>query len=446
MPTLSPNLLPGHAADMPLKPPLQAAQPDLFSKMKNRTLKSPFLQPINKGISLDSFAAPAVSSFQNLDNCTDDARNTPKEETSMAYKRVRLPVGKDSSGQPTYRQIGGGSEEERFLRGLQEIIRSGRINDYLPDYSSPVAVNVNPPAKEQHPFTAYAKAFYARYKGHLRANTDVTQRGWLRQQCAFFKDEPIESITVSRIQDYVNSIQANTTDTIHKKITFLREILASAYEDNLIDRNPADSRRINLGGKDGEGIKALPRETVKTLIRKIQNCDNIHIQFFLAVMLYAGMRREELLGLRWEDINFNTGFLHIRRAITYPSSQPTVGAPKTKSSDRDVAMPDELIRILKPHRQLSGYLIAKENDEPLTEYELKKLRTAARDYSGLPKLDARQLRHSYASMLHAAGVERNLIGTSMGHTNFNTTDGYIDIEQARMNDVRNAGINYVLSN
>lgn len=108
-------------------------------------------------------------------------------------------------------------------------------------------------------------------------------------------------------------------------------------------------------------------------------------------------------------------------------------------------MPDELIRILKPHRQLSGYLIAKENDEPLTEYELKKLRTAARDYSGLPKLDARQLRHSYASMLHAAGVERNLIGTSMGHTNFSTTDGYIDIEQARMNDVRNAGINYVLS-
>ena len=34
----------------------------------------------------------------------------------------------------------------------------------------------------------------------------------------------------------------------------------------------------------------------------------------------------------------------------------------------------------------------------------------------------------------------------MGHTNFSTTDGYIDIEQARMNDVRNAGIDYVLSN
>jgi len=48
-------------------------------------------------------------------------------------------------------------------------------------------------------------------------------------------------------------------------------------------------------------------------------------------------------------------------------------------------------------------------------------------------------------MLHAAGVERKLIGTSMGHTNFDTTDGYIDVEQARMSDVRNTGIGYVLS-
>ena len=76
---------------------------------------------------------------------------------------------------------------------------------------------------------------------------------------------------------------------------------------------------------------------------------------------------------------------------------------------------------------------------------MKKLRKAVRVYSGLPKLDARELRHSYASMLHAAGVERNLIGVSMGHTNFDTTDRYIDIEQARMNDIRNAGVNYVLS-
>ena len=383
-----------------------------------------------------------------LDNCTDVALNVPIGGNPMAHKRVKLPVGIDKNGQPMDRQISGDSEAERFMRGLQAAIESGRIAMLLPpEYFSQTMPEGkrNESLRPLHPFSEYAHNFYARYKGHLRGSTDVTQRGWLKQQCAFFGNEPIENITVSRVQDYINAIQENTTDTINKKVTFLREILASAYEDDLISKNPADSKRINLGGKDGKGIKALPRDTIKMLIEKIRACDNVHIKLYLAVMLYAGMRREELLGLRWEDINFDTGFLHIERAITYPSSKPKLGPPKTKSSNRDVAMPDELIRILRPYRQLGGYLIADADGEPLTEYNLKKLTSEVRTYSGLPKLDARQLRHSYASMLHAAGVERNLIGTSMGHTNFDTTDGYIDIEQARMNDVRNAGIGYVLA-
>lgn len=129
--------------------------------------------------------------------------------------------------------------------------------------------------------------FYERYKRHLRRSTNVTQRGWLKQQCKFFGDEPVESITVSRVQDYVNSLQDNTTETINKKLTFLREILASAYEDDLIAKNPADSRRLNLGGKESTGIKALPRETVKSLIRKIQVADDMHVKFYLAIMLYV---------------------------------------------------------------------------------------------------------------------------------------------------------------
>ena len=383
----------------------------------------------------------------NLDNCTDESQSTPKEETSMAYKRVLLPVGIDNHGNPINKQISGKSEADRFMSGLQAAISSGRIKELLPPEYLQLATQLNSEeaAKDLHPFTAYAHTFYARYKGHLRATTNVTQKGWLKQQCAFFGDEPIEKITVSRIQDYVNSIQENTTATISKKLIFLREIFSSAYEDELISRNPTDSKRINLGGKEGKGIRALPRDTVKALIGKISICEDLHIKLFLAFMLYAGVRREEILGLRWEDINFDTGFFHIERAVTYPSSKPIIGLPKTKSSDRDVAMPDELIRILKPHRQIAGFLISDAGGKLLSDYNVKKLRNASREYSGLQKLDARELRHSYASMLHAAGIERKLIGTSMGHTNFDTTDGYIDVEQARMNDVRNAGIGYVLA-
>lgn len=401
---------------------------------------------------LDSPKNSGVSYQQHLENDTNAVQNASEGGNPMAYKRTKLPVGMDRQGNPSIMQIGGNSEAERFMNGLHAAIESGRImQPLLPEFvqqiASPATVQPVPEglSKKYHPFIAYAQDFYARYKGHLRAKTHQTQRGWLNQQCRFFGNEPIEDITVGRIQDYVNSIQENTTDTINKKLTFLSEILASACEDELIAKNPADSKRIKLGDKQGTGIKALPRETVKELIGKIQTADNVQVKFWLALMLYVGMRREELLGLRWEDVDFKNGFIRIERSITYVSSTAIIGPPKTKSSKRLVAMPDELIAVLKEHRQLGGYLIADESGEPLSEYRMKKLRQAVRSYSGLSKLDARQLRHSYASMLHAAGVERNLIGASMGHTNLDTTDGYIDIEQARMKEVRNAGISYVLA-
>ena len=162
-------------------------------------------------------------------------------------------------------------------------------------------------------------------------------------------------------------------------------------------------------------------------------------------MLYVGLRREELLGLRWEDIDFTSGILHIERSITYPSSRPKLGPPKTPKSDRHIAMPDELIEVLKPHKRKKGYLIADRNGRPYKERPLNKLRKAACNYAGLPKLDARELRHSYASMLHAAGVEIRAIGACLGHTKSDTTDRYIQVEKSRLIDLRNAGINYVVS-
>ncbi len=63
-------------------------------------------------------------------------------------------------------------------------------------------------------------------------------------------------------------------------------------------------------------------------------------------------------------------------------------------------------------------------------------------YAGPPMLDARELQYSYASMLHASGVEVKAVGACLGHTKPDTTDRFIQVESSRLNDVRNAGINY----
>ena len=358
----------------------------------------------------------------------------------MAYERTRVLMGLDINDRPVYKQISGRSQDQRNDNIVRAYIESGRIRDFLPEMCSPAP---SAPACS-HPFSEYAQEWYGRFKSHLRETTAITQRGWLKELCRFFKATPIERIGVSQVQDYLNAIQRNTTGTIGQKLTFLGEILNSACEDGLLEKNPAMSSRIQLGGKKSEGIEALSTETIKKLIARIRNVEDCQIQFYLALMLYTGLRREEMLGLCWEDVDFCGKLLHVERAVTYPSSKPVVGPTKTPKSKRTLPMPDELIAVLGPHRQDRGYLLADENVALYNDYQVKQLRNAARIYSGLPRLDARELRHSYASMLHAAGVEVRAIGACLGHTKSDTTDRYIQVETSRLIDVRNAGINYVI--
>ena len=81
----------------------------------------------------------------------------------------------------------------------------------------------------------------------------------------------------------------------------------------------------------------------------------------------------------------------------------------------------------------------------MIEYDINTLRDAIREYTGLPHLDARQLRHSYTSMLHASGIETRAIGACLGHTRTTTIDRYIQVEPARLGEIKNQMMNYVLS-
>lgn len=358
----------------------------------------------------------------------------------MAYKRILLPVGLDENGNLLNRQIGGSNDAERFMRGLQAAINSGLINHLL----TPKSTIPQEPKQVLHPLNAYMLEWFNRYKGHLRETTKVTQLKWLKDACTFFGDEPVEHIDADRVQDYINSMQHLTTDTIKKKINFLSQMFEIAVEKDIVKRNPTKSSSIKYGGQKGEGISALPKEKVRELVDKIRTAPDKNIALWLALMLYAGMRREEALGLRWEDIDLDTSFLHIERAVTYPSSKPVLGAPKTKGSDRNVPIGDELKSILLKYQEAEGYLIADENGNLFIEYSVNTLRDAIREYTGLPCLDARQLRHSYASMQHASGVEIRTIGACLGHTRTDTTDGYIQVEPARLGEIRNKMMDYVL--
>lgn len=395
--------------------------------------------------SIDTPKNSVVSYPQNLDNCTYAVQSASEEETSM-YNRPRVFMGYDSNGKPMYTRVSGKDQDERNDNIVKAFIKSGRIWEFMPNPMCQPSVPAEPP-KELHPFTPYAQRWYKLYKGHLAPKTHETQKSWLKQLCSFFGDEPLESINVDRVQEFINTQQTFTTKVIKKKLTFMGEIFNRAMKnDRFITENPAKSDMLRLGGHEGKGIDALPRDVIRDLIDKIERSEDLNIKFWLALMLYVGLRREEMLGLRWEHIDFDKKVLHVKQAITYVSNGTNLGDTKNASSIRTIFMPDVLIEVLKPFARPSGYLVADENGVPFTDYTIGGLRDRVREYTNLPKLDARELRHSYATMLCEAGIDVKAIGTTMGHTKTSTTEGYIGKPgMDRLQSIRNAGIDYVLS-
>lgn len=379
----------------------------------------------------------------NLDNCTDVALNVSEEDNPMAQKRLRVINGYNAQGKPTYEQISGKTQDERNEAIVQSYIRSGLIWNFIPNSYT----FTQEPHKTKTDFCEYAWNWYKRFKESFYAETTKeTQKGCLRSLTRFFEGKAIEDIGIAEVQDYMNSIKDKVASTINAHVKTLGQILNAAYEERLIDRNPADSRLLSNPGKRNKGIKTLSKDECKHLVLLLPTIEDERIRLLVSLLLLAGLRREEVLGLRWEDVNFSDGYIYINRAVVFPKCDPVVKETKTPGSVRRVIMADTLRDILLASKRESGVIITDDNGKLFTDYRYKKLWRHVREVLGMPELDARQLRHTYSSMNQSSGVNIKTVSENMGHSNINTTANvYTQTIPQYVYDTRNSMVEYVLS-
>lgn len=372
----------------------------------------------------------------NLENCINDAQDTSKEDNDMAYQKQRVIIGKNEDGSPKYKYIYGATQDERDIEVVKAFIESGRINEYL-DIPS-VTRQIVP---EKTKLKEYAWQWYKTYKRpHISSKYKGTIEGRLRRLCRYFKNKYIEDIVSADVQIYFDSLaQTLTTDTVRYYRNLISQILDSAIEDGIITKNVTKSKRIMISGLDSEGRKALSVSDCKQLISYIESTDNNNEALALSLMLYTGLRREEMLGLRWEDVDFSNKMINIKRAIVFVNNgRAEIKQPKTKKSARQVPMADALINVLKPRRQFAGFVVSGKDGELFYDYEYKKFWDEVRRKTGFPTLDARQLRHTYATLNVASGVDLKTVSVNMGHTKIATTaDIYTQVEPAHAMAMRN---------
>ncbi len=213
--------------------------------------------------------------------------------------------------------------------------------------------------------------------------------------------------------------------TVRKMHSILRKALKQAILDGLIPRNVCEA--VKPPKVERKEITPLDREQAKALLDAASG-DRLGTLYVLAV--HTGMREGELLGLKWEDVDLESGILRLRRALVREGGKVKLGDLKTAKSRRQVQLTRAAADALRSHleRQLEemkrmgslyqpgGLVFATEsgaliNPSNLRNRSFKPLLKRA----GLPDICFHDLRHTCATLLLSQGTHPKLVQELLGH-------------------------------
>lgn len=272
-------------------------------------------------------------------------------------------------------------------------------------------------------FGDYMKQFFATFKTDQEKNTLINRERIIRNHIQpLFGKKRLDRISTTELQAWLNELAKKySRETLLKIKNTMNPVFDAAVEDEIISRNPLRSRRIKIGGKDTVGHKAIPNEKMK-LIRKNILLMERKPRLMTALLSYTGMRFEEVLGLKWEDIQGE--WILEERAVVHPTrNMPEIKKPKTKTSERLVPYIPALKDILEPERK-TGFILSKEDDgkEPLSYSEARRVFQKIRKQFDLKEYSAHDFRDTCATEWRAAGIPLDVIARILGHAKTETTE------------------------
>ncbi len=159
-----------------------------------------------------------------------------------------------------------------------------------------------------------------------------------------------------------------------------------------------------------------------------------HIAYVLAI--FTGMRRGEVLGLRWSDVNFDKKLLQVVQTVYRTNGQkPSIQTPKTAHSTRSITLPDNVIDELRAHKakqnqmrlmfgalyQDNGLVCPNPNGAPMDPRLLYGHFTKCAKHVGLPAIRFHDLRHTHATIMLQLGEHPKVVSERLGHSNIMIT-------------------------
>ena len=247
----------------------------------------------------------------------------------------------------------------------------------------------------------------------------------------------VQEMNALAVQIWVNKLKVSpisgeplTAGTIKHTYHVLRGAMDKAVQAGLIHRSPCAGIQLP------KGEKKKPVIYDETQIQQLLDfARGTEMELIIDLELCMGMRRGELLGLQWQDIDWEKKQIHIIRSRVAVDGKSVVKQPKTESSTRIVDVPEILMKKLRAHkvkcmeqkirvgRRLleEDFIIVHPNGKPIYPEYVSQMFTKLQKRANLPKCRFHDLRHLCASIMVKQGVEVKVAQERLGHKDITTT-------------------------
>lgn len=349
--------------------------------------------------------------------------------------QVQVYLGRDPETQKRkYKVVYGHSQKEANEKAIEIKLALKKGIDVTPEFLT---------------FSDWADKWISLKKPEIAAACAVVYECNIKHLKAAFGDMNITKIRPADVQDVIvalsqrnpNTGKPMAKDTLSGLKSTANQIFQLAIDNRVMDYHPA--KLVKLPARDTPSKRrALTDDEQNWIINTPHRA-----QLAAMIMMYAGLRRGELIALTWNDVNLDVGTVTVKKTVELINGKPILkDFAKTPSSIRAVNIPNRLIRYLseQPHKSIyvcvnvKGKMHTESSWRRLWESYLADLNIKYGDFSSfeeipkskfdpagvpfvIPKITPHWLRHTFCTMLYFAGVDILTAKNQMGHKDIQTT-------------------------
>ncbi len=278
----------------------------------------------------------------------------------------------------------------------------------------------------------------------VRPSSHQTYRGYIDHHITpYIGKTPIEKLSTMDLQKLcrklmdkgrVERIEAEkqpkglSAKTIRNIMQIISSAMDFAVAQKIITENPC--KAVELPKVEKQEMQTIPAEQLQAFLTEAK-ASGVYEMYYIE--LSTGLRRGELLGLKWSDIDWNNAVITVRRQVARVNGEITEAPLKTKNSYHRVSISPQAIEVLKQQKAKtnSEYVFPSPTGGPISPDSVNNMLKRVLARAGIPKVRFHDLRHTFATIALQNGVDIKTVSSILGHFSAGfTLDTYAHVTTA----------------